>query len=148
LGVFVFDLFRNTLNEIKKFQSSNTFLVSLLIFLRTSLLGTFIISLMLYVSKFTNASFDQAARFNKRKHAAIFLLDLFKKFTPDPTTKASSIAELDSIMSAFREWNFTVQSAFTSIKGKTEKDEGNPKFEELIYSILKENLKFDSKPKP
>jgi hypothetical protein len=110
-SVFVFGLFTNTFKDIEDINRSgnNTALIIIILLLRTSLLGTLIISFIVYSFKFSNASFDQAVRFNKRKQASLFLLNLFGN-------KTSGKSSLKEIMAAFKEWNVGVETAYTNIK--------------------------------
>lgn len=105
-GSFVFNLFSSAFRDIEIFRKSdNALLVIIILLLRTSLLGTFIVAFIVYSSKFSNASFDQAVRFNKRKHATLFLLDLFERGETLP-----------DVMNAFKEWNVSVESAYTDVR--------------------------------
>lgn len=106
LTIFIFDLFKGTLHSIDEMSKENLILGILLIVLRTSLLGSFILLFVVHMIKFTRSSFDQAVRFNKRKHATLFLVQLFEEHQKDKVP-------IPDIMQAFREWNVTVDSAFT-----------------------------------
>ena len=79
VGSFVFHVFNHVLDEAQKFQNfdnGKTVLLIIIIILRTSLLGSFIIAFTIYSFKFSSSSFDQSVRFTKRKHATLFLLQM------------------------------------------------------------------------
>jgi hypothetical protein len=109
LTVFIFDLFKGTVRSINEIGPSNKIMAILLIVLRTSLLGSFLLLFVIHMIKFTRSSFDQAVRFNKRKHATLFLLQLFTS----ADNKNIEGLNFANIMDAFRQWNVTVDSAFT-----------------------------------
>ncbi len=123
LGIYVFTQFGTTIDQIKTVElvningtktivpipPSTMTLAIVLYILRTSLVGTLIITFLIHSFKFTNASFDQATRFNKRKHATLFLLEVVTDFNGLTTDN------IEKIMTAFKEWNVTVESAYTDI---------------------------------
>ncbi len=130
LGLFVTRLFQNTINDVLQFSHNESYLAVLLVVLRTSLLGSFIISFVVYSFRFTNSCFDQAVRFNKRKHASLFLMEVLKDF------KVFNAENEKGIMNAFREWNVSVESAFTDNKH-------NPKETRQYIDLLRDFLKLD-----
>lgn len=132
LGLFVTQLFQSTIDDILKFSHNESYLAILLIVLRTSLLGSLIITFVVYAFRFTNSCFDQAVRFNKRKHASLFLMEVLDDFGQ------FSIESEKAIMNAFREWNVSVESAFTDIKY-------NPKQAKQFFEIMKEMIKQENK---
>lgn len=103
-----------------------------------------------------NSSFDQAVRFNKRKDATVFLIDLFNKFkiaksnlNKEPLAEQNSLSRenLEAIIKAFREWNVNIESAYTaSSKGKKRESEPNSKFDDLAYEYLRKMLDKQSPP--
>lgn len=107
LGMMVFGLFENTIHDINQLGDNQFALAVILIIIRSSLLGSFILAFLLFSIRFSKAAFDQAARFNKRKHAAMFLVDMAGKIgeiNPE---------NLKALMKAFEEWNVNVESAFS-----------------------------------
>lgn len=132
LGLFVTQLFQSTIDDILKFSHNESYLAILLIVLRTSLLGSLIITFVVYAFRFTNSCFDQAVRFNKRKHASLFLMEVLNDF------EKFSIESEKAIMNAFREWNVSVESAFTDIKY-------SPKQAKQFFEMMKEIIKQENK---
>ena len=118
LAFFVFRLFDDTIQNLMKSHDFDTpywvFLFIVLI-LRTSLIGTFIVAFLIYIIKFTNSSFDQAVRFNKRKHAALFLINVFS-LDKEMKIQVRSVNDLVRIMDSFNSWNVNIESAFTQTK--------------------------------
>jgi len=113
MAIFVGMLFQSTIDDVLKLGHDVPSLAILLVVLRTSLLGSLIVSFIIYAFKFTTACFDQAVRFNKRKQASLFLLEVLKDFG------TISLSNEKAIMSAFREWNVSVDSAFTDSKSSS-----------------------------
>jgi hypothetical protein len=124
---------KNVEKDAEESGGSNSFLVAIILLLRTSLLGTFIVTFIIQVIKFVSSSFDQAVRFKKRKHATLFMLQLMSH--PD------SIKEIDKVMDAFKEWNTNVESAYTphknSIKDTPAKVDKNEEMVDMLKEILK-----------
>lgn len=114
VGSFVFNLFENVLKDadrLQTFSNTNVILSIIIVILRTSLLGSFIVTFTIYSYKFSSSSFDQAVRFTKRKHATLFLLQMFETLTLN-----KNVTSIEEIMSSFKEWNVNVESAFTELK--------------------------------
>lgn len=130
-GLVVFKLFQDTTNNIKpmaKFE--NWALLSIIYILRSSLLGTLLITTTIYSFKFTNSCFDQAVRFNKRKHATMFLVQVLHNENLHQNN-------MSIIMQAFKEWNVSVESAFTTSSSKGEQEAVNRLTDKLIDGLLK-----------
>ncbi|MCW3074607.1 MAG: domain 2 [Flaviaesturariibacter sp.] len=135
LGGFIFHLFEKSLEDIKNqtagLSENHTTLTFVFIILRTSLLGAFIITFILQAYRFTNSCFDQAVRFNKRKHASYFLIQIFSSLGPGEITSDN----LEKIMHGFREWNVNVESAFTQSK-RSKSAMAPGRFIELLEKLI------------
>ncbi len=110
-SLYVFKLFEDTFGQIEKMphlDSTGLTMVIILIILRASLIGSLIITFIVYSFKFATSSFDQAVRFTKRKHATLFLLHMMIKHDTE-----HSLDNMDKIMATFRDWNVNVESAYT-----------------------------------
>ncbi len=112
-GVFIFKAFHSTIELSEKLKDTpqsgyNTALLAILYVLRTSLLGTLVISCLVYSLKLTKSSFDQGVRFLKRKHATKFLRYLLNH-------EQYKKENINIIMIAFEHWNSNIQSAFSDI---------------------------------
>ena len=115
-------------------ESSESWLVIIIIILRTSLLGSFIVTVIIQTLKFVASSFDQAVRFKKRKHATLFLLQLMEH--------GDTREGIADIMNAFKEWNTNVESAYTpnkfADKNKPEKiDKSEEYYKEILAEVKK-----------
>lgn len=106
---YVFQAFENVISDAKALGPTNIALVMVIVVLRASVLGALIVTFVVYMMKFVTSSFDQAARFTKRKHGALFLMQMLNE-------KDLSIERMKAVMNSFKEWNLNIESAYTDIK--------------------------------
>ena len=137
-GTVVFNLFAEALKDAEKIKTNDNWAPFIIILvLRTSVLGSLIVSFVVYTFRFTTSCFDQSVRFTKRKHATLFLLEVAEHIKLEKEN-------IGIIMTAFREWNVSVESAFTELKvdakfAKLFKYLGKP--EDIITDMIKDTVR-------
>jgi hypothetical protein len=77
-----------------------------LLVVRTAAYGTVATTAIYVFGRFALASFDQSTRFRKRIHSAHVLNAMVLRYDPKGV-------KMDDILKAFRDWNATIESAFT-----------------------------------
>jgi hypothetical protein len=143
LCAYVFNAFENVINDANKLQSSNIALVVVLVILRASVIGGLTITFLLKIMQFTNDSFDQAARFTKRKHGALFLLQMLEEDANKLDNERMTV-----VMGSFKEWNMNIESAYsksTSDKSIATAFEKLGKVDELAKTVAKEAVEIIKK---
>lgn len=136
LCAYVFNAFEKVIDDANRLQSSNIALVVVLVVLRASVIGGLTITFLIKIMQFTNSSFDQAARFTKRKHGALFLLQMLQESKTDLDNERVKV-----VMDSFKEWNINIESAYSKAESeKAEKTifEKMPKADDLVKAVAKE----------
>jgi hypothetical protein len=89
--------------------SDNRFEMLALLIVRTAAYGTVATTALYVLGRFALASFDQATRFRKRMHSAHVLNALVLRYD----TEIRNDVKMNDILKAFRDWNETIESAFS-----------------------------------
>lgn len=114
LIISVFSLFSDT-SRYAEIIKDDKIGVLILLIIRSSMVGGLILAVILKLISFSTKSFDQAARFTKRKHSTLFLMQILTK-------DGFELTQLNEAMHAFTIWNSSIDSAFTDHNNKTKED--------------------------